>query len=442
MEVLIMVAQLILGLSILVILHEAGHFFAARMFGIKVEKFYLFFDAWNFSLFKFKYGETEYGIGWLPLGGYVKIAGMVDESLDTDQLKTTPEPWEFRSKPAWQRLIVMIGGVTVNAILAAVIFVGILWSYGEKYLPMASLKNGVATSDLAYALGIRSGDKILAINNQQVNRFEDIYKPETLLSSQITLKINRNDSIFDLMLPKDFAAKLIDADKSLFLLPRLRFSVESVAKGSPAAEGGLKANDSIIAINNQTIAFYDQAQTAIKSNINKTIQVLVFRNGSSTSLNIKVSKDGTIGFYPKIEQLPTESKSYSLFEAIPGGFAMASKTLTDNVKGFGKLFSGDIPVSKSLGGPIAIAKKMYGGIWDWYKFWMTTALLSMVLAFMNLLPIPALDGGHVLFLIIEMIKGGPVSEKVLIRAQYVGMAILLTLMVFVFGNDIWQHILK
>lgn len=437
-----MVSQLILGLSILVTLHEFGHFWAARAFGIKVEKFYLFFDAWGKKLFSFNYKGTEYGVGWLPLGGYVKIAGMVDESLDTEQLNQPAREDEFRAKPAWQRLIVMVGGVVINALLGVVIFTCLLIFYGEKYIPNDQLKNGIHASELAKEIGLKSGDVLFSINGERVKRFDEIVGSKVLLGQNTTITVKRGNDLVDIVVPRDFTAKLLESDKSLFVMPRVRFSVDQVMKGSPAAKAGLKDGDSILKLGGSPILYFDELQSALKSNTGKTIAIEVWRAGAIQALQVTVSKDGTIGFYPKIETLPTETKKYGLTEALPAGYQLASKTINDNVKGFGRVFSGEIPASKSFGGPIAIAKKMYGGVWDWYRFWMTTALLSIVLAFMNILPIPALDGGHVLFLLIEIVRGKPVGDKFMLVAQYAGMAILIALMVFIFGNDIWQHVLK
>ncbi len=437
-----MVAQLILGLSILVTLHEFGHFWAARAFGIKVEKFYLFFDAWGKKLFSFHYKGTEYGIGWLPLGGYVKIAGMVDESLDTEQLKLPAGEDEFRSKPAWQRLIVMIGGVFINALLGIIIFTCLLIFYGEKYIPNDKLTHGIYASELAKEIGLKSGDVLVSINGEPVKRFDEIVGSNVLLGQNTTITVKRGSELVDVVVPRDFTAKLLESDKSLFVMPRVRFSVEQVMKGSPAANAGLMDGDSIIQLAGQSITFFDQLQSGLKANAGNKVNLQLIREGKNVQLEVLVNKDGTIGFYPKIESLPTETKKYGISEALPAGYRLASKTITDNVKGFGRVFSGEIPASKSFGGPIAIAKKMYGGVWDWYRFWMTTALLSIVLAFMNILPIPALDGGHVLFLLIEIIRGKPVGDKFMLIAQYAGMAILIALMVFIFGNDIWQHVLK
>lgn len=442
MTVIIMIAQLILGLSILVFLHELGHFLAARAFGIRVEKFYIFFDAWGKKLFSFQWGDTEYGIGWLPLGGYVKIAGMVDESLDTKQLATEPEAWEFRSKPAWQRLIVMLGGVTVNAILGVIIFSGMLMYWGEKYIPNDALKHGIAASDIAEEIGLRDGDKLVAINGNKIERFDEIISSEVLLGNDVVIQVSRNGELTDIAVPANFTSRLLEADKSLFVQPRMQFTVGEVSKGMPAADAGLLEGDQIYAVNGMGTAYFDQLQTSLLANKAKPVQLGVIRGSDSLVLQATVTDAGTIGFFPQLEELPLGYKRFSFAESVPAGATMAWKVISDNVKGFGKIFSGDIPVQKSLGGPIAIAKKMYGGEWDWYRFWMTTGLLSMILAFMNLLPIPALDGGHVVFLLIEMVIRRPLPEKVLLVAQYAGMVILISLMVFAFGNDIWQHILK
>lgn len=442
MTVLIMVSQLILGLSLLVFLHELGHFVAARAFGIRVEKFYIFFDAWGFKLFSFKIGDTEYGIGWLPLGGYVKIAGMVDESLDTGQLNTPPQAWEFRTKPAWQRLIVMLGGVTVNALLGVIIFAGMLMYWGEKYIPNSALKYGIVASPVAQEIGLRNGDKFVSINGKPVSRFDEIISSNVLLGNDVVLEVARNGSIESIAIPRDFTARLLEEDKSLFVKPRLPFTVGELAKGMPAAEAGLAEGDRIIAVGAEPIAYFNELQDALLQNAGQATALSVVRNTDTLVLTAQITEAGTLGFFPVVEELETGFNQYSLLQSIPAGASMAWKVITDNVKGFSKIFSGDIPVEKSLGGPIAIAKKMYGGEWDWYRFWMTTGLLSMILAFMNLLPIPALDGGHVVFLLFEMVLRRPLPEKVLMAAQYVGMVILISLMVFAFGNDIWQHILK
>lgn len=442
MQTLIMIGQLLLGLSILVILHEFGHFWAARAFGIKVEKFYLFFDAYNFKLFSFKKGDTEYGVGWLPLGGYVKIAGMIDESVDTEQMKKPAESWEFRSKPAWQRLIVMIGGVVVNAVLAVIIFAGLLIFYGEKYTPMSSLENGILPTEFAIqTLGLEKGDFLVAVNNQPLERFEPNIATQLLIGSDVTLTIKRNGKTIDLAIPSTFTAQYLDQGKAVLVMPRYPFTIGGIEPGTGAEAAGLQKGDKIVQLNQTTTYLFDELQAALAENADKLVILKVERNNQVLELEAQVSDKGTLGFYAE-PQIETAYLHHNVLTAVPAGITMANNILRDNLAGFKRMFSGEVPVTKSLGGPIAIAQKMYGGVWDWYRFWMTTGLLSIILAFMNILPIPALDGGHVVFLIIEMIKGGPVSEKVLLIAQYIGMAILLTLMVFIFGNDIWQYIIK
>lgn len=438
-----MTAQLLLGLCLLVLLHEWGHYFAARTFGIRVEKFYVFIDAWGKKIFSFRRGDTEFGLGWLPLGGYVKIAGMVDESVDKEQLAAPPQPDEFRSKPAWQRLIVMIGGVTVNAILGILLFAMILWYWGEQKIPMHKLPNGLAASAFAEDIGLKSGDIISAVNGKKVAFLDDLYSTDYLLQSSVLLEIKRDQRNLELQLPADFFRQFLEQDKSLLLTPRMRFAIGEVAAGMPAQKAGVRDGDSIIAINGKRVLFFDEVQKILKNN-KSHICTLSLRSGSADprDVMVQVSDQGTIGFYPALEVIPTQTVRYSLYSALPAGARMGWKTISDNLKGFGMIFRGEVPVEKSLGGPIAIAKKMYGGIWDWQRFWTTTALLSMILAIMNMLPIPALDGGHVIFLLVEMITGRPLSEKFLMGAQYVGMVILILLMVFAFGNDLLQHVFR
>ncbi len=438
-----MTTQLILGLCLLVLLHEWGHYYAARIFGIRVEKFYVFVDAWGKKLFSFRRGDTEFGLGWLPIGGYVKIAGMVDESVDKDQLAAPPKPDEFRSKPAWQRLIVMIGGVTVNAILGIFLFAMILWYWGEQKTPMQSLPHGLATTNFAEDLGLKAGDRINSVNGKPVQYLEDLYSTDYLLQSEVMLEISRDSRTLELKLPGDFFRQFLEQDKGLFLTPRMRFAVGEVAAGMPAQKAGVLDGDSIVAINGQGIMYFDEVQKILKANKSRICTLSLRRSGAGpVDVPVKVSEQGTIGFYPAMEQIPTQTVRYSVLSALPAGARMGWKTISDNLKGFGMIFRGEVPVEKSLGGPIAIAKKMYGGIWDWQRFWTTTALLSMVLAIMNLLPIPALDGGHVVFLMVEMITGRPLSEKFLMAAQYVGMVLLILLMVFAFGNDLLQHVFR
>jgi len=437
-----MVGQLILGLSILVILHELGHFLAARAFGIKVEKFYLFFDAWNFSLFKFNYKGVEYGIGWLPLGGYVKIAGMIDESMDTEQLAGPPQPWEFRSKPAWQRLIVMLGGITVNIVLGIFIFWMLTVKYGETYTPNNSLKYGIVPGTVGEKMGLKAGDMIYAVNGISVKRFEDLTSTDVLLNHSV-LNVQRGTQKLDITVPAGILNDLSDhgIDQFISRVPRTTFAVDSVVAGSNAQKAGLLKGDSIVAVNNHPIAFFDELQSQLLLDKNSKIQISVKRQGELKLLTAQVTPDGTIGFAAKRDFPKQDTITYGFLGSLPVGASKAWGTLTDNAKGLGKVFKGEVKFNKAVSGPVAIAT-MFGSQIDWLRFWSLVGLLSMVLAFTNMLPIPALDGGHSLFLLIEMIKGKPLSDKFLERAQIVGFVILVTLMVFVFGNDIVKQIVK
>ena len=445
MSIVIMVGQLILGLSILVILHELGHFLAARAFGIKVDKFYLFFDAWNISLFKFNYKGVEYGIGWLPLGGYVKIAGMIDESMDTEQLAGPPQPWEFRSKPAWQRLIVMLAGVTVNIILGIFIFWILTIKYGETYIPNSEIKYGIVTGKIGTKIGLQTGDKITAINGKPVLRFEELTGTQVLLGNT-NLTVLRNGQLLNVRVPGNLINDLSDygsdgIEQFISRLPRIKFAVETVAPNSGAQKVGLKSGDSIVAINNSPVAFFDQLQSQLQQNKNKEVLLSIKRNGNVFQKTAQIDKEGVLGFIPKGD-LPEEKRlTFGFFGSFPVGASKAWGTFSDNAKGLGKVFKGEVKFNKAVQGPVAIAT-MFGTHIDWVRFWSLVGFLSMVLALTNLLPIPALDGGHAMFLIIEMIKGKPLSDKFLERAQIVGFVLLITLMVFVFGNDIVKQITK
>jgi regulator of sigma E protease len=437
-----MVGQLILGLSILVILHELGHFLAARAFGIKVEKFYLFFDAWNFSLFKFNYKGVEYGVGWLPLGGYVKIAGMIDESMDTDQLQGPAQPWEFRSKPAWQRLIVMLAGIIVNIILGIFIFWMLTLKYGETYTPVANAHYGIVPGKVGMKMGLEPGDQIYAVNGVPIKYFEDITKTN-IFYDHSELDVLRGNQHLKFTVPKGILNDLSDdgIDQFIDRDPRSQFMVDSVVAGSNAQKAGLKKGDSILAVNSNPVPFFDQLQSQLLLNKNKSIQLLVKRNGALLQLTSNVTSEGTIGFAAKKDLVKQDTLKFGLLGSLPVGAAKAWSTFTDDAKGLGKLFTGDVKFNKAVSGPVKIAT-MFGGRIDWLRFWSLVGVLSMVLALTNLLPIPALDGGHSLFLLIEMIKGKPLSDKFLERAQLVGFVLLITLMVFVFGNDIFKLVMK
>jgi regulator of sigma E protease len=442
MDVLVMIGQLLLGLSILIVLHELGHFWAARAFGIKVEKFYLFFDAWGFKLFSIKYKDCEYGIGWLPLGGYVKIAGMIDESMDKEQMAEEPKPWEFRSKPAWQRLIVMLGGVTVNVILGIFIFWMLTFKYGETYVPISEVKNGIAPGIVGKEIGLKAGDQVVAVNGNALVRFDDLRSSEVLLGNNSTLTVIRDGLEKEILVPSNILNTVADYGMAEFVTPRLKYAVDSVVVGSNAGKAGLKKGDVIYAIEGKEVVFFDQLQSVLKEHKNSSIIASINRNGEHIELPIQVTEEGTIGFGAKYEDIKLETLHYGFFESLPVGASKAWGSLIDNAKGLGKVLNGDVKANKAFSGPVEIARKLYGGTWDWVKFWTITGLLSMALALMNLLPIPALDGGHAVFLLIEMVKGKPLSDKFMERAQIVGFVLLASLMVFVLGNDIFKAFTK
>jgi len=452
MSIVIMVGQFILGLSILVILHELGHFIAARAFGIKVEKFYLFFDAWGFSLFKFNYKGVEYGIGWLPLGGYVKIAGMIDESMDTEQMAGPPQPWEFRSKPAWQRLIVMLGGITMNIILAIFIFWILTIRFGDTYIPNSSVQYGIVPGIVGKKMGLMPGDKIVAVNGKSVVRFEDLMSSKILLDHTV-LSVQRGGQNLDITVPATILNDLSDygvdgIDQFISPLPRTKFAIDSVVPHSGAQLAGLAKGDSIVAVNGTKIQFYDQLQSELKNYANKSAVLDVKRNNEVKQITVAVNKDGMLGskeggfgISAKFKMPDEKTIDYGLLGSLPRGAERAWGTFAANAKSIGKIFKGDAKFNKVMSGPVAIAN-MFGTHVDWVHFWNLVGLLSLALAFTNLLPIPALDGGHAVFLLIEMIKGKPLSDKFLERAQIVGFVLLLTLMVFVFGNDIVKQVMK
>lgn len=432
---LIMAAQLILGLSILVLLHELGHFIAAKSFGIKVEKFYLFFDAWGFKLFKFNYKGTEYGIGWLPLGGYVKIAGMIDESMDKEAMKLPPQPWEFRSKPAWQRLIVMIGGVSVNLILGIILFTMIILVYEKEYVPNSAITNGIYPYEIGERVGFKPGDKILQINGKDVVRFKDATSLSLFFGSEVMVERNgKNETI---VIGDDAYEDFKTSENKMLFEPNfLNFTVDSIVPKRPADLAGLKKGDRIISINDTIDAQkWPKFTSVIEKNRLKEIKLTFIRNSVDTQFVSLVVDSAGIGISRTIPDLPTEK--YSFGQAIYYGWKDAVTMLKMNVVGLGKIFKGKEKATDSLQGPIGIAK-IYGGVWNWGKFWFVTGLLSLILAFMNILPIPALDGGHVIFLIIEALTGKKFSDKFMENAQMVGMVILLALMAFAVGNDIFR----
>jgi regulator of sigma E protease len=431
---LIMAAQLILGLSILVILHELGHYLAARAFGIRVEKFYLFFDAWGVKLLSFRVGETEYGIGWLPLGGYVKIAGMIDESMDKEAMKKPPQPWEFRSKPAWQRLIVMLGGVTVNAILGVLIFAFVLLKYNQEYLPNESVTDGIYAYELGRKIGFQTGDQILTVDGKKVERFSDILSTRVFFGSHLEVKRGNETVVIDV--PDDFYRRLKDnPGNRIISADNFPFVIDSVVPGMPAAEAGFLEGDAVIAMDGERIGSWGAFAEHVGARKGMMVQALVARSGDTVLHTVPVDTNGRIGVFASDVQYPL--RAYTLGSAMRYGLKDAIDLMVANVKGFGKILSGKEKATESLQGPIGIAQ-IYGGEWLWSKFWFITGLLSLILAFMNILPIPALDGGHVIFLTLEVITRRKFSDAFMEKAQLVGMVLLLALMAFVIGNDIFR----
>ena len=454
-----MTTQLLLSLSILIAVHEWGHFITARMFKIKVEKFYLFFDflfpmanVLNFSLFKYKKGDTEYGIGWFPLGGYVKIAGMVDESMDKEQMKSAPEPWEFRSKPAWQRLIVMLGGIIVNVIVGVLIFIGLAYLLGDTYIPNKYINThgGIHAFELAEKIGLKTGDKITKINGHEFEDFFDISHPNALLSDNPSYTIERDGKELNIAIPENFIENFNSKEAALsFVAPRFEPVVgevtptylykDSIETKTIASKIGLKKGDRIVEVNGQPIQYQDQLNQITKSGVD-TIVLKVAREGETLTFTEDFRNQNKLGFNSMgIDKKELAYIQYGFGESIVLGTQNAFGVITNQIKAFGKIFTGKLSLRNSLSGPIGIAKA-YGGEWDWERFWRMTGLLSMVLAFMNLLPIPALDGGYVMFLLYEMITGREPSEKFFETALKIGFAILIVLMVFVFYNDIFKAI--
>lgn len=435
--------QLLASLSILIIFHEFGHYITARWFKCRVEKFFLFFDPW-FALFKKKVGETEYGIGWLPLGGYVKISGMIDESMDKEALKLPPQPWEFRSKPAWQRLIIMIGGVTVNVILAFIIYAMILFVWGEDRIPMNTVKNGIwITDSLMYEAGLRNGDKIIAINDKPVVYFEDVNK-DILTGKSIVIERNGEQKTIEFR--KDLVGKLIESKRRRRLVDiRVPAIVGEFDKKdtSYAKRSGLLQGDKIIAIDSVTVEHFDEMIPLVSKKKNESVIITVERNGELLPITSKVNGDGKIGLaglsaveYEKAGVLKIEHHSYGFFQAFPAGVRKTFSKLGDYIEQFKLILRPETGAYKGIGGFKSMGS-IFSAEWDWQNFWSITAFFSIVLAFMNLLPIPALDGGHVLFTLIEMITGRKPNEKFLEYAQVAGMILLFGLLIYANGNDLF-----
>jgi regulator of sigma E protease len=436
MAVFVQIAQFLLSLSILVFLHEMGHFLFAKLFHTRVEKFYIFFNPW-FSLFKRKIGETEYGIGWLPLGGYVKISGMIDESMDKEQMKQPPQPYEFRSKPAPQRLLIMIGGVLVNFILALVIYSLILYTWGEQYLPTANAKYGIMCDSVALNMGLRDGDRILSVDNRKIDRFNDIFH-DIVVDEARSIQVERDSQKINIPIGDDYIAALLKSE--VFITPRFPFIVQGFSKDSPAEKAGLLPEDQIVGLNGKEIKFFDEFRTEIAGRANEEVTVSVLRNGQKMDFSMVTTDKATIGVSAVVDAsrfFELKRVEYSFLEAIPAGISKGFSRAKSYLKQLKLIFKPKTRAYESLGGFIKIGS-FFSTVWDWRSFWEMTALLSIILAIMNLLPIPALDGGHVMFLLYEIISGRKPGDKFMEYAQIAGMIILLMLLLYANGNDVVQ----
>jgi len=440
MDIFIKISQFILSLSLLIVLHELGHFIPAKLFKTKVEKFYLFFD-YKFSLFKKKIGETTYGIGWIPLGGYVKIAGMIDESMDTEQMKQEPKPWEFRSKPAWQRLIIMLGGVTVNFLLGIFIYTMILNVWGEDYVSTTDVKDGFAVAKEFEQYGFKNGDQILKINEEVPFNVLDVNKHLFLRDVQNIEVKHIDGSTENITLPEDVGLSMWTNGIMEPFVPRITPVLDSILPDSPAMKAKLLQGDKIIEVNNKTISFWDEFTSAIKNNTEKKeMSIVVLRNGIKDTIYTTPNQEGTLGVQVEntlADQIKINHKDYSFIESIPKGTSSAYWTLRDYIAQFKYVFTKK--GATALGG-FGTILSIFPTNWDWQRFWSLTAFLSIMLAFMNLLPIPALDGGHVVFTLYEMISGRKPSDKFLEYAQIAGFIFLITLLLYANGNDVYKWI--
>lgn len=445
MEFAIKLCQFLLSLSILIVLHELGHFIPAKIFKTRVEKFYLFFDL-KFSLLKKKIGETEYGIGWLPLGGYVKIAGMIDESMDTEQMQGEPQAWEFRSKPAWQRLIIMLGGVIVNFILAFIIYIGMTFYYGQEYIANSEIKQGLwITNPVLEKAGLRNGDKIVSIDKVPMERYNDIAS-HLVLAKEITINRQGKDTV--VQMPINLIDQLMKTEKGLLVNLRIPFIVSKVSNDSPN-KNVLKENDILIEFNGQKVTYVDQLLPLLEQSKGKIITAQVKRNNLATTVKLKINSNGKMGvvYAPRIPFEDMEKmglytiqhEKFSFFESIPIGIETGVNQLTSYGRQLKAIFNPSTGAYKGVGGFGAIFK-VFPSTWSWQAFWGITAFLSIMLGVMNLLPIPALDGGHVIFLLYEMISGRKPSDKFLEKAQMVGFVILIGLLLFANGNDVYKAI--
>ena len=442
MEILIKVSQFILSLSLIIVLHEFGHYWPAKYFKIKVEKFYLFFDV-NFALFKKKIGETEWGVGWLPLGGYVKIAGMIDESMDKEQMAKPPKSWEFRSKPSWQRLIVMLGGVTINFILAIIIYIGLAYSYGSSSISLDSIKDGfVITNPILSQAGFKTGDKILFVDGEKLNTYSELRK--SIIGSS-NYKIDRNGQEIDIKMPVDLLGQISSSDNVTSFEFRKPFIIQSISEESLNKDYDIKQGDIIVSVNGVEVKYQDQLFPLLEENKNRTIEVEMLRDSFRIKKTLNVNQEGKLGFaigssikdMVDLGYLEVTTNSYSFLESIVVGTNNFTSFMSFYFDQLVAIFNPNTGAYKGLGGFIAIGN-IFPSTWDWQSFWNTTALLSVMLGVLNLLPIPALDGGHAMFLVYEMVSGRKPSDKFMETVQVIGFIILLALVIFANGNDIYK----
>ena len=433
-EFFIKAFQLLLSLSILIVLHELGHFIPAKLFGTRVEKFYLFFDV-KYSLFKKKIGETVYGIGWLPLGGYVKISGMIDESFDKEQMQKPPQPWEFRSKPAWQRLIIMLGGVTVNLLLGFFIYMMVLFVWGKETLPQENIPLGLEPSELIQEIGFEKGDKIVDVDGQELDYVLDINKM-LLLRPIEKIKIEKLDgSISEINIPENIGNEIFQSGQINSFTPLFSAIVDSVSNESPALYAGIQSGDRIISINNESIYDWSSFTKWIKNNSDDIIDVIVERGDSNYNISINRNDDGTIGVWKKNTGIETINEKIGFVDSVKQGFNYGYWTLYEYVAQFSFIFTKK--GAQQLGGFGTIGN-IFPAQWDWKGFWLSTALLSIILAFMNVLPIPALDGGHVMFLVYEIVTGRRPSDKFMEVSTMIGFFLLIALVLYANGNDLFR----
>lgn len=440
MEILIKVLQFFMSLSLLVAIHEFGHFIMARVFKIRVEKFYIFFDPW-FSLFKWKRGDTEYGVGWLPLGGYVKIAGMIDESMDLEQMQAPVQPYEFRAKPAWQRFMVMIAGVVMNILMAMMIYTGIRYVYGESYMANEDVKWGYVFNESAERMGFRDGDKFVSIDGEAIDDINEVRSKLLLTKEDRHVVVDRDGEQVAFTIPFE---QLLEMRRNreyedLYLL-RMPFFIDSLASPS-AIESGLKVGDQVVALNGEKAIGAQEITELLQQHKSDTVALTVMRGGVANELNVPINAEGKIGVMFKGDIFQPRTRTFTFFEAIPAGVGLAFDTVAEYWQQLKLIFQPKTKMYEELGGFIAIGN-IFPSEWDWLRFWTMTAFLSVILAVMNILPIPGLDGGHALFTLWEMITGRKPSDKFLEVMQYVGFAILFALLIYANGNDIYRLFTK